>query len=300
MTLTKESGTTQVRTEPINASPLLHRHADTRQAVSATAFVLAGLIAWVFAYIYFFSGFQASHAQHQLYNQFRSEVAEGIAPYAAPIATGHPVAMINSPALGLSNMVVVEGTTPAALQNGPGHKAGTVLPGQVGTSVIFGRAISFGGPFAGLPGLAADDQVTVTTMQGTFTYEVTGVRRNGDPFTPAAADASHLVLVSADGGSPLSAASTIYADLDLVGKAQPANPVSAPDPAGDAMARDTTVATLALLVLALQVLVGGALAVGWARQRWSTVGAWTTGVPVILAGLWLVSAVASRLLPNLL
>ena len=293
--------TTQVRTTPVDATPLARRAgAELRITTSHVLLVVALLIGWMFAYLTFLSGFEESHAQHRLYGQLRSELAEGTAPMTAPIAAGAPVALIDAPDAGLHHVVVVEGTTPRLLQSGPGHVQGSVLPGQVGTSAVLGRSLSFGAPFGQLDELRPGDEITVTTGEGVFAYRVEDLRQKGDP-VPAAlpADGSRLVLVTATGTSPIAPADTLYVDATLTGKAQPATAVALADPSGVPMARDTSATTLAELVLALQLLVASFVGVAWARARWSAVAAWTVGVPLVLAALWLVSTLATRILPNL-
>lgn len=295
---------TQVRSEPVDAAPLPRRSSEAARLVtSQVLFVLVALIGWLFAYLYLFSGFSAGHTQQGLYQELREELALGTAPQQAPIALGAPVALLDAPGLDLHHVVVVEGTRPAQLQQGPGHRLGSVLPGQAGTSVLLGRAVSFGAPFRAAPHLTRGERITVTTGEGRFVYRVDDVRRKGDPAPPApAAGTGRLVLVTAAGsgaGAFLTPSDTVYVDATLVGTPQPAAAVSAPDPAGEAFARDHSAGTVALLALALQVLVLAVVAMTWARLRWSPLAAWIAGVPVVLAALWLVSGVAARLLPNL-
>lgn len=292
---------TQVRTEPVDATPLPARSGDrARVAVSTVLFVLVALVAWTLAYLFLLSSFTERHAQRELYGELREQLALGTAPMAAPIATGAPVALLDSPALGVRQAVVVQGTTPAQLQRGPGHQVDTVLPGQVGDAVLMGRALSYGGVFRHVTDLHPGDAIDVTTGEGTFHYVVADVRHNGDPVPAIGSGQAWLCLVSASGGTALSAGDTVYADAKLVGTPQPAAAVEAADPAGVPMARDHGVTTLALLALALEVLVLGLVGIVWARHRWTPLAAWITGVPVVLAGLWLVSGVATHLLPNLL
>ena len=54
------------------------------------------------------------------------------------------------------------------------------------------------------------------------------------------------------------------------------------------------------LVLALPLLLVGVMVAMWLRLRWGLWQAWLTGLPLILAGLWLVSTSAVQLLPNLI
>lgn len=296
---------TFVRTVPVDGTPRRKRAgADGgRRMVSTIAFVTAGVLAWVFLYLFVLSNFQQGHAQNRLYDQLRSEIAEGIAPYAAPIPAGDPIALIDAPALGLDHVVIVEGTTSTILQDGPGHLLGSVMPGQAGTTVLLGRSVSFGAPFRHAGGLRSGDAITITTQQGEFAYVVTGVRREGDP-VPAALEAgqSRLILVTSgsSGRVPgLRPGETVYVDATLDGEAQPATAVSAQDPAGAPLQADRGASTLALLALALEVLVAGVVLVQLARHRWSPLAAWVVGVPVVLAALWLTSSVAARLVPNL-
>jgi sortase (surface protein transpeptidase) len=131
-------------------------------------------------------GLQQSAAQQRKFNEFRSQLATGTAPIGPTdnqnraLAIGDPVAYLEIPEIGL-RQVVVEGTTSSALFSGPGHRRDTVLPGQVGATIIMGRAAAFGGPFAEIDQLESGDEIVVTTGQGEYEYEVIGVRREGDP-----------------------------------------------------------------------------------------------------------------------
>jgi sortase A len=296
---------TEVRNQPVDATPLGGggSREQLRVTTSHVLLVLALLVGWLFAYLLLFSRFEEGHAQRGLYNELRAELAGGTAPMQEPIAAGAPVALLQVPTAGISDVVVVEGTTPAVLQHGPGHAAGSVLPGQAGVSVLMGRSLSYGAPFGRLADLHPGDAVTVTTGEGVFTYDVTDVRRKGDPVpAPLAAGGSRLVLVTSTGsggGASLAPGDTLYVDATLHGKAQPAGAVTAADPMGAPMARDTSTSTLAELALALELLVAGLVGVAWLRARWTAVGAWVVGTPVVIAALWLVSSLAARLIPNL-
>jgi sortase A len=70
-------------------------------------------------------------------------------------------------------MVVVEGTDTAELQQGPGHYPGTPLPGEAGNSAIAGHRTTYLHPFYNLDQLVPGDEITVTTLQGVFDYDVT-------------------------------------------------------------------------------------------------------------------------------
>ncbi|MEM8904086.1 MAG: class E sortase [Actinomycetota bacterium] len=85
---------------------------------------------------------------------------------------GDPVARLRIPALGLDK-VVISGVSTEDLKEGPGHFPGTPLPGQAGNAAIAGHRTTYGAPFFDFDDLVPGDEVFVTTLQGTFTYEVT-------------------------------------------------------------------------------------------------------------------------------
>ncbi len=94
------------------------------------------------------------------------------APRPAPIPPeGEPAAIIRIPRIGIDK-VVVEGTSTADLRKGPGHYAGTPLPGQVGNAAIAGHRTTYGAPFADLDQLLEGDLIQVETLSGTFDYLV--------------------------------------------------------------------------------------------------------------------------------
>ncbi len=297
---------TVVRGLPTDTAPLAKisgSGSGSQLALSQTLMVLGLLTIWTFTYLFVLSDFQQGHAQHRLYSELRTQLALGEAPAGAPITVGAPVALLSIPEAGVDDEVIVEGTSATMLQRGPGHALGSVLPGQEGVSVLMGRALSFGAPFGRIPDLRRGSDITVTTVQGTFHYDVLGVRRKGDPVPPAVpTGGSRLTLVTGAGAgryADLAPSDTVYVDANLKGEAQPAGAIAAADQAGAPFARDSTFTTLAVLVLALQLLVAAVALVVWARHRWSPVAAWVAGVPIVLATLWLVSMAASRLLPNL-
>jgi sortase A len=289
---------------PVDASPPAGIDQEkVRFGVSQVLLSLSVLLVWVLAYQLVLSGFEEKHAQTLLYSRLRSELAEGTAPMGAPIAPGSPVALLSIPQIGVDGQVVVEGSKPGQLQDGPGHILGSVLPGQAGTSQIAGRSISFGAPFARLADLRVGSGVKVTTGQGTFQYTVIDVRTKGDPApAPVAAGASRLVLVSAVRGSgigALQASQTVYVDADLTQGVAPAGAVAASDPDRRHMSVGADTTTLALLALSLQLLLLALAGFAWAWTRWSRAGAWIAGAPCVLAALWLASSIGSRLLPGL-
>jgi sortase A len=263
---------------------------------------IAGLALWFAAFGVGLSALQEQHAQHSLYATFRAQLSAGTAPLGGAISEGSPVAMLQSQAADLNSIVVAEGTTSSDLQTGPGHYPGTVLPGQPGISVLFGRSVSYGGPFRSIASMQAGDKIVATTGQGRFTYVVEDVRRAGDPIPTTLATGSHLLLVTSEatgwraGWAPSRA---VYVDATLTGKAVPAvASVAGLKSADQPMHGDTS--QLFALVLWMQLLLVGVVGVVIARVRWGTWQPWLIGVPVVLAALWGATSSVWVLLPNLI
>lgn len=246
------------------------------------------------------------HARQQQigYGELREELATAVAPIGqsrdgALLPLGTPVALLEVPALGLRE-VVREGTSSRVLAAGPGHRRDTLLPGQGGTSVLFGRRAAFGGPFADLEKLPTGALVRVTTGQGRHEYRVVATRRAGDPLPPAAAT-GRLTLVTA-AGTPFLPDGALRVDADLVTPVQAAPPPavaagSLPS-AEQALAGDRS--GLVVLLLLSQLLLLAACAAAVVRSRWGARQAWVLGVPVLgVLGL-AVAHQTSALLPNLL
>lgn len=283
-----------------------------RRVLAASLGVLSVLALSFPLFVGVVSPLQEHRAQVVAYVRLRNALALGTQPVAAPIPAGTPVALLQIPSLGVSD-VVLEGTTSGTLMGGPGHLRTSVLPGQAGVSVIFGRRAAFGGPFGRLSSLRRGAEVRTTTGQGTARYLVTGVSAASAAGTigvgPAApgAGAGRLILVTAGGRDFLPAgADVVQATLQPGGAAAAA--AGAPFPAaaplavigrGEGVLGGDTAATVPLALWSQLLLITAVgLSVAWVRLgRPST---WLVGVPVVLAVGWHVAEAAVRLLPNLL
>ncbi len=278
------------------------------QLVRACLVLLFALTATLLLQLMFVSSLQSRAAQRQAFTSFRAELANGTAPTGPTteagrvLALGTPVAFIEIPSIGL-RQVVGEGTAASELLHGPGHRRDTPLPGQVGTSVLFGRRAAFGGPFSRIAELTKGAEIKVTTGQGAdFTFRVIAVRRDGDPALAAAArGTSRLTLVTA-AGRAFFPEGVLRVDADLEGQAVvgPARLISASGlPAAERlMAGDTR--TLWALALWLQALIALSIGAVWAWHRWGRVQTWIVFLPALLLVGLCVSGEAARLLPNLL
>jgi hypothetical protein len=258
-------------------------------AMSLVGLLLIGFI----AYLYGLSGLAEARAQSTLYKTFAGQLGAATAPVgAAP--EGDPVAILGVPALGISDLIVVEGTTSADLTHGPGLLPGSAFPGQPGVSVVYGRAATFGGPFAHLMRLDRGDRITVVTGEGTSTYAVESFGDSAHPAENPAAD--QLVLYTA--GSSVLATGYEQVTADLVSQ-----PMAGSGVKGTASAREAPMAgdagdAIALILWseALLVVVLGALAL--TRRRPAPMVLLYAG-PVALAVTWAVYENLAVLLPNL-
>ena len=276
---------------------------ESTAAVASSAFTMIAIVSlWVVVQMLVLSPVSQSRAQDLLYRDLRGDLAAATAPVGPTVPAGDPVALLRIPRLGLEQ-VVVEGTASGDLLAGPGHRRDTPLPGQVGTSVVYGRATTYGGPFGDLTKLEAGDAIKVVVGQGEKTFHVIDVRRGGDPLPrPAADGTARLTLLTAEGEGRLGALapqSVVYVDAEAKGGfPAPAGRASAVPDSEQPMARDTS--ALPLLALDLALLVAVTLGVIAARQRWSTALVWVVATPVVLALSWASTDVVMRLLPNLI
>lgn len=267
------------------------------------AISVIGLIcAWMVAQMLLFGMLSHLRSQAILYGELRQQLAEATAPTGGVIAPGKPVALVTIPAIGVQE-VVVEGTTAGELLKGPGHLRSSVLPGQAGTSVLLGRARTYGAPFAKISLLHAGHVIQTTTAQGQASYRVDRVRRGGDRLPqPLPVGAGRLTLVSgytATRAAALVPHEVVYVDASLISKPfqAPSNGIRAVAPSELAMARDTSVMpSLALVVGALGVVLAGLLL---ARQRVADAVVWIVGAPIIIALAWAAGDDLMHLLPNL-
>ena len=275
-----------------------------RVALTWALFALSITAAWLVLFALVLSGLQEGHGQAKAYGQLREGLSQQTVPLGGNIAPRTPLALLNSHALGLRDLVVAEGTSSGDLGHGPGHRRDTVLPGQPGVAVVYGRARLFGGPFGRLTLARKGDVVTVLTGQGTFSYVVDRVRHVGDPLPrPLAAGGSRLTLVTSGGASSSrlwTGSQPVYVDATLKGKAAPGSPppVALVPRSEQAMQGDAS--SLFVLVLWLPLLLMISALVVWATTRWGAVQSWLVGVPLLVAALWGASASAVELLPNLL
>jgi sortase A len=157
------------------------------------AFITAGVLILLFVvYQLWGTGIREAQAQRHLTNDFETQLDEaGIElpdadttttttpspttteplPPPPPTGDGEAVAHISIPAIGVDK-VVVEGVEVSDLKKGPGHYPDSPLPGQPGNAAIAGHRTTYGAPFNRIDELKKGDEILVTTLQGSFRYEV--------------------------------------------------------------------------------------------------------------------------------
>ncbi|HEY2297917.1 MAG TPA: class E sortase [Jatrophihabitans sp.] len=92
---------------------------------------------------------------------------------------GKGIAYLYIPRLGRDfGYAIVQGTSDADLEKGPGHYISTALPGQIGNFGVAGHRVGKGEPFLNLDQLQPGDPVIVQTESHWYVYRVGG--RPGD------------------------------------------------------------------------------------------------------------------------
>jgi len=262
------------------------------RAVGAGLCLLGVFLLGFLAYLYGISGVQEARVQTTSYATLRSELSQQIAPLGAT-APGSPVAILDIPAIGIKNMIVVEGTSPENLMLGPGHVRSTPLPGQAGVAEIFGRRATFGAPFGRLTDLRRGDKLTVITGQGTASYVVVA-RGDSGHLVEDPAPNRLLIVTSCSAYIPTS---YCYLDADLTSAPQqdpggrPAISGAEAPLSGDSGALVLTMMWgFALLIISATGTVAAA--------RWSPWLAYLAAAPLALAATWNLYQSLAALLPN--
>jgi len=267
---------------------------------------LAAVAVFLAVYALGLSALQEQRSQHQLYASLRGLLSPSspVAPrIGGVIPPGTPVALINAPAAGLHNVVVVEGTSSGDLLAGPGHLRDSPLPGQAGQSLILGKSVTAGAPFRHVTAFRTGDPITVTTGQKTFTFHVIDQRVGGSPLPALPSGGALLTLVTSTGSGwlgHLAPSHVVYVDATLVGRpvATPAGrPVAVP--VSELPGRSDPGAWPYLILWLQGLVLAGVGAVG-AWMRWGRWQTWLVAIPVLLGVLWGISQESMHLLPNLL
>lgn len=239
-------------------------------------------------------------SQSLRYADFRAHLSDGTAPVDTPVRRGTPVAIVKAPTIGL-DAVVLEGSDTSTLQHGVGHLRSSVLPGQKGTSVLFGKHTTYGGVFRHLGNLKAGDAVSVASAQGTTTYTVVEVKTynssDGSAFAPAG-DAIRLVTSSSalGGGGRLSVLAVAQdGSAKPIGARGLIEPISA-----DELGMNFDHSAAGGLLAWLQVLLLASVLGTYLAHRWGLRRAWMFVAPVALVVALATIVRLSAILPSLM
>ena len=147
------------------------RRPGGRRAVSVLSIVLFLAGVAMFAYPVG-TDLYSNYQQEQLQEAFDDpEVKAAYVERRIPVGDG--LTTLTIPRLDVE-VLVVEGTTPAALRAGAGHYIDSPLPGEPGNVAIAGHRTTYGRPLNRMDELTEGDLVTLTTPFAVHTYRAVG------------------------------------------------------------------------------------------------------------------------------
>src|SRR5205085_10381611 len=117
--------------ETATESPKLARRSRLRIAIAA-AIALVVVVGLFVSYEVWGTSLAEARSQQLLLARFRQALPTTVLDDpTAPVTRGLPVGLLVIPSIGLSQ-VVIEGSSPSELEQGPGHVPATPLPGEFG------------------------------------------------------------------------------------------------------------------------------------------------------------------------
>jgi sortase A len=283
--------------------------------------IRAGILLLLFvAYQLWGTGLATNRAQDSLSTRFESlqqtvptVTDPATAPTDLPIPEpGDPIGRIQIPAIGV-DFIMVQSVDLKYLQTGPGHFPQTPLPGQPGNSAFAGHRTTYLAPFNRIDELVPGDLITVTTLQGTFTYMV-----DAHPGDDGRLDSGHFVvkptdlsILDQDVGNRLtlmacnpkySAATRIVVTAKLT--TAPAPATALPDTT-DGVTDNASIDSLAggdpsawpAAILFTLLTIATWFGTWWLARRWRRIPAYAIGTPIVLVLLFFAFQYINRLLP---
>jgi sortase A len=138
-------------------------------------FITAGLVILLFVvYEQWWTGFTTKRDQHRLITTLQQEWKHGITVKNPPFGSG--IAILRIPRFGSKYVfVIVQGTSTADLEKGPGHYAGTAMPGQIGNFTVAGHRTTYLHPFYNINELRPGDPIVIETRTRWLTYTVENI-----------------------------------------------------------------------------------------------------------------------------
>ena len=270
----------------------------TPRRIAGAVFVgLGAVVALFLAFQFFATQLVYDRSQSLLRQQLQSLVASKEATSTTWIPSdGQPIGVLMIPKIGLST-VVVQGSSAAMTEKGPGHLRGTALPGRFGNSVFLGRRSTYGAPFERLDELRPFDTIEVATGAGAFTYLVATVAvvRPGEADVVGPSDDSRLTLITSSPRYLTTGRLVVTAVLKTKPAEAPATGTVMIVPTELGLQGDTGGVGGVLLwgELAAVSLIGAL----WLKRRVSWRVAWLLGTPLVIALLWAAFRAADRFFP---
>ncbi len=146
--------------------------------------ITAGVVVLLFVvYEVYVTNYFADRAQAQvktaLKHEWQDTTKDPLLPLpgqsSPTLPDGTGIAYIYIPRLGRDyGYAIVQGTSDADLEKGPGHYTDTALPGQVGNFGVAGHRVGKGEPFLNLDQVQAGDAVIIQTKSDWFVYRIEG------------------------------------------------------------------------------------------------------------------------------
>lgn len=163
-----------------SSAALQLRPARAGRSLRAPLIVMAVALAGVLVASYVGTNVYASFAQRDLGRRMdalleRAGAMDPIRRSALTYAPGDPIAYLSIPSIGL-DVVVAEGATPSVMRRGPGHLAGSAVPGENGVAIVSGNRFGFGSYFLRLDRIEVGDEIVTQSALGRTTYTVIEAR----------------------------------------------------------------------------------------------------------------------------
>jgi len=227
-----------------------------------------------------------------------------------PLVQGGPVGTIAIPKIGI-DQAVIEGVGVEELKNAVGHYPDTKVPGQKGNAALAGHRTTYGAPFNKLDDLVAGDEITFTTLAGTFKYLVSE-KKIVTPETVEVLDPTpdnrltlttchpkysaeqRLIIVAILQGPPIDEPAVPAGTTPTTSPSRSSELAAGLDRPGLSGAGAANRPAIAWGIIAACIWLA-AWAVGrWSGRRWA---AYIVGAPVFLVALFLFFENFARLLP---
>jgi sortase A len=167
------------------------------RGVGQTLITLGCIVLLFVVYEVWITNVYSLHKNHEvaskLQQEWNTETDDPLLPLPngkqPTVEAGTGIANLYLPRLGSDyHFAVVQGTNQADLSKGPGHYAGTAMPGEIGNFAVAGHRVGKGEPFLNIDKLRSGDAVIVETKSYWYVYRVKGHPVGSNPQNSTDAD----------------------------------------------------------------------------------------------------------------